>query len=256
MLNQKPTEDFMETKTTEVSTVSFNVSAKTDFQGFLNTEPGKLLMDKWKQAYKISRYIFWGSVGLVGALLLYYWFSEGFFSGILMGFVFGAIALAVNWVVDKYVANHQNKYWDGRWDHGIKIAEALARLLGTNYYSFYVGEVFFYSSQLCALLWVESGTVIVYQKENIKEVTLEHRHLGSTSTSTSTSKHSGSATSWSSSYATYSGKSKTKTTTQTVEHYKWCLDIYSNLMELPKMSLDFRDNEEDIAKQIYAVVKP
>lgn len=246
----------METMMAEVKNPVFHISTKTDFNGFLETENGKTLMDKWNQAYKISRYVFWGSAGLVIALILYYWFSEGFFSGLLMGFLFGAIAFAINWVVDKYVAYHQNKYNSGRWDYGIKMAEALSRILGTSYYSFYVGEIFFYSGQVSAMLGVESGKVMVFQKENIKEVTLEHRHLGSTSNSTSTSKHSGSITSWTNSYGTYSGKTKTNTTTQTVEHYNWCLDIYSNIVEFPKFSLVFRDNEEDIAKQIYAVVKP
>lgn len=232
-------------------TNSTNVSNYSEFKGFLSTEDGRILTESCdltaKRRKLVSRIVMYTAFAI--ALAMY--FASGLFNGICYGIIFYLLGSVVTFVFGRISNSARNKYFDERWNYGLKMAEAVAGAFGMNYYSFYNGEVFLYSPEMCMLNWVEDGKTIVYRRDNIKEVTLEHVHLGSTSTSTS--KHSGSAYAWTNSYATYKGK--TSTTTSTVNQYEWRLDVFSNVMEYPKITLVFNENEENAAKQIYAIVK-
>jgi len=231
-----------------------NVSNFTNFIGFLQTEDGRILTESCdftaKRKKLVSRIVLAIAVGI---FVLMYLFAtpRSMFNSIAYGIIFYLLGSIVTFIFGKIEKSAVNKYFDGRWEYGIKIAEAVSITYGMNYYSFYNGEVFLYSPEMCMLIWVEDGKAIVYKKENIKETNLEHVHLGSSSTSTS--KHSGSSYAWTNSYATYKGK--TSTTTSTVDHYEWRLDVFSNIMEYPKITLTFSESEEDAAKKIYAILK-
>jgi hypothetical protein len=232
-------------------TNSTSVSNFSGFTGFLETEDGRILTESCEMTANrrklVSRIVKLASLGVAVAM----YFAAGLFNAICYGLIFFLLGSIVTFVFGRIAGSARNKYFDARWNHGLKIAEAVGGAMGMNYYSFYNGELFLYSSEMCMLIWVEDGKTITYNRNNIKEVTLEHVHLGSTSTSTSS--HSGSSYAWTNNYATYKGK--TNTTTSTVDQYEWRLDVFSNFMEYPKISLVFDEKEENAAKQIYAIVK-
>ena len=233
---------------------STNVSNISGFSGFSETEEGRILAESCNYTAKrkkaVSRIVLAVAVGV--AFLMYLFAKpQSLFNSIFYGIIFYLLGSIITFVFGKIDKSANKKYFNARWDYGIKVAEAISSSLKTNYYSFYNGEIFLYSNELCCLIFIESGQVIIYKRNNIKEVNLEHVHLGSTSTSTS--KHSGSSYAWTNSYATHKGK--TNTTTSTVDHYEWRLDVFSNVVEFPKITLTFSDGEENAAKQIYALLK-
>jgi hypothetical protein len=119
----------------------------------------------------------------------------------------------------------------------------------------------------------QPGELILYNKNNIKEIKLERVHLGSRITSYT----SGSSVSHTrgSSYTgllntvlwnplgrrKYSGVTGTSldssTTTQTTEQYEWHLDIFCDFFEHPKISFiaPHDPTVEEEMKQVYALLK-
>jgi len=111
----------------------------------------------------------------------------------------------------------------------------------------------FYSNLGCACIDLVSGKMVLYAKENIRDVLLEHVHLGTSTTGDAN---------------TIGGikrgeifdlqYSYTGIDTDSVQHYEWRLDILTDFLEYPKLSFRFADNtkSEDEAKIIYGILKP
>jgi len=114
----------------------------------------------------------------------------------------------------------------------------------------------FYSKLGCACIDLISGQMVLYAKENIKDVLLEHVNLGTTTTGNAyTSGGMNRGIIFDFHYTQYSD---TGIDTDSVQHYEWRLDILTDFLEHPKLSFRFADNTkgEDEAKIIYGILKP
>ena len=98
--------------------------------------------------------------------------------------------------------------------------------------------------------------MVLYAKENIKDVLLEHVHLG-TSTTGSAITTGGMVRNLLFDFH-YIQYSDTDIDTDSIQHYEWRLDILTDFLEFPKLSFKFADNTkgEDEAKIIYGILKP
>jgi hypothetical protein len=114
----------------------------------------------------------------------------------------------------------------------------------------------FYSKLGCACIDLISGEMVIYAKENIKDVLLEHVKIGSSTVGTSYSEGD-----------TYRGiifnfhyksYSDSGINTDSIVNYEWHLDILTDFLEYPKLSFVFDDNSigQDEAKIIYGILKP
>jgi hypothetical protein len=114
----------------------------------------------------------------------------------------------------------------------------------------------FYSKLGCACIDLNSGDMVLYAKENIKDVLLEHVHLGTTTTGSAyTSGRINRGIIFDFRYTQYSN---TSISTDAIQHYEWRLDILTDFLEFPKLSFRFADNSngEEEAKIIYGILKP
>ncbi|GHT68377.1 hypothetical protein FACS1894110_15770 [Spirochaetia bacterium] len=126
-------------------------------------------------------------------------------------------------------------------------------------------EKLFFGNEGCVLINIESGRAILYSKENIKNVMLEHKHLGSSTSGYSYTNggmdsggqlifHVNRNVSIADSvhYDTYV---ESEHESETTEYYEWHLDILTDFMEYPNLSFVFDDDSEGIreAKVIYGI---
>ena len=114
----------------------------------------------------------------------------------------------------------------------------------------------FYSKLGCACIDLKSGEMVLYSKDNIKDVLLEHVHLGTSTTGSAyTLGGMNRGIIFDFHYTQYSD---TSIDTDSIQHYEWRLDILTDFLEFPKLSFRFADNSkgEDEAKIIYGILKP
>jgi hypothetical protein len=126
-------------------------------------------------------------------------------------------------------------------------------------------EKLFYGNEGCALVNAETGRIIIYGKDNIKNVLLEHKHLGSSSFGSSYSDgeidgggeliyhvHPNISIAGGSHADTYQ---ETTHESETIELYEWHLDILTDFIEYPKLSFIFDDDSKGVeeAKVIYGI---
>jgi hypothetical protein len=114
----------------------------------------------------------------------------------------------------------------------------------------------FYSKLGCACIDLISGQMLLYAKENIKDVLLEHVHISTTTNGNAFT--SGSINRGIIFDFHYTQQSNTRINTNSVHHYEWHLDILTDFIDYPKLSFRFSDstNGEDEAKIIYGILKP
>ena len=212
--------------------------------------------DAEKKRDLVKRITLWGAIGLFLILAL----IGKFFPGILFGCLFYGLGFAATWVLKLMVTKAYNQLFELKWDHAVKVTDKFLHLMGGRAYTFYDGTILFYSDKACAFSDVETGQVAGFGKNNIKEVMLEHVHLGSTTVGTAVTKTKGTITASliSDRYASTRSTSKTTMNSSTTDHYEWKLDVITNFIDYPKLSFVFPDGQEGeaSAKTIYAVLKP
>ena len=139
--------------------------------------------------------------------------------------------------------------------------EPLANKLMNSYWrSFRTGtQCIIYSEDGLIYFNTHDSTLVAYNKSNIKDVTRERIHLGSSTNSQISSYTSTYA------YDDYIGTgvragSNTSSSgySQTTDYYEWHLDIFTNFIDYPKISLVLNDTPsvENSIGQIYAILKP
>ncbi|QOJ27330.1 MAG: hypothetical protein HRU80_00025 [Ignavibacteriales bacterium] len=206
---------------------------------------------------KIGKYVRMGAAALFG---IYVYIAE---SSIIEGLIAAAVIFGIfsvgTWVLTRLRNSADNNYEDAKWQHTQAVTQELLDRLGGQGYSFYDGTFLLYSEESMLYGDVSNGKLAGFARENIKEVMIEHVHLGSTTVGTSTSTTKGSANE--NVFGTgYNLRAKTTTQhhSETQDHYEWRLDILTNFMEYPRLKFVFPDNPEgeDIAKSIYAILKP
>jgi len=120
-------------------------------------------------------------------------------------------------------------------------------------------EKLFFGNEGCTLVNIESGRMILYGKENIKNVLLEHKHLGASTSGYSHSSggmdsdgqlffhvHRNLSIGGSVHNDTYENSEHES---ETIEHYEWHLDILTDFMEYPNLSFVIDDNDLESVKE-------
>ena len=145
--------------------------------------------------------------------------------------------------------------------HAIYLNNVLTKLKENFFNGFRVFEFnnrcfFFYSKLGCACIDLISGEMVLYAKENIKDVLLEHINIGTNTIGTAYT--SGTMDRNLIFNFHYTQDSYSDIDTDSINLYEWRLDILTDFLEFPKLSFRFADNTkgEDEAKIIYGILKP
>lgn len=129
------------------------------------------------------------------------------------------------------------------------------KLMSSGWYSYRTGQkCLIYGKEGFVYYDTDNSTLVAYNKSDIKDVTRERVHLGSST--------SGSANTTGGGYTFNNGITigggTTKTYSNTVNEYEWHLDIFTDFLNYPKVSLVLNDNKsvEEFVGKAYALLKP
>lgn len=126
----------------------------------------------------------------------------------------------------------------------------------------YKTEALIYNNDICAFLSTATDELVIYKRQNIKEVYRERVLLGSSSTNyvTTTGKSSNTLANTMGvdpfKGRNYSGSTQVSTSTRS--HYNWHFDILTDFLEHPKVTFIVPDDEyyENEIGKAYAILKP
>ncbi|MCT4387441.1 hypothetical protein [Leuconostoc pseudomesenteroides] len=112
-----------------------------------------------------------------------------------------------------------------------------------------------YSSERVIYFDADEELLVVYNRENIKEVSRERLHTGAQTQGTANSV--GGATAIGNTGVTVGG-AQTATQTNTTDFYEWHFDILTDFFDYPKVSMVLSDSQsvEDFIGKAYAILKP
>jgi hypothetical protein len=205
--------------------VKLNLFDVTTAKPFLNTQEGertlKFLKAKKRNGY-ITSVIIW--ILLFAAIFIMFYTGHYIYAIISVFGGFYLVSLLCKSVIEK--SKDCNELSKGIITYHQAIVEELVSKYFNNTAYFSVNtETLIYNNNLCVYLSTESGNLIIYKKQNIKEIIRERVHLGS-----------------------YNRK----------EQYEWHLDILTDFLPCPKISLILPDTKaiEDEITKAYAVLKP
>ncbi len=117
---------------------------------------------------------------------------------------------------------------------------------------------FIYNNDFCAYFSILNGNLIIYSKENIKEVQKERVLIGTTTTSVSSGKTRNTVGTTIGLNPMGTRKINFTTNANSVSNYEWHLDIFSNFMDYPRVSMVFKDSQqmENLISEAYAFLLP
>jgi len=129
-------------------------------------------------------------------------------------------------------------------------------------YFYYFTDAIIYDNNICAYFSTNTGVFVIYNKNNIKDVSRERVHLGTHTTSTSntsgTSEKTLANTLGIDPFGTRNYSGSTSTSSHSREIYEWHFDIFTDFMPYPKVSMVLPDDkfiENEIGKA-YGILKP
>ncbi len=224
---------------------------------FQETVDGKSLLNQWENNIKISKLI--KKIGMIAALIVFVLViiengTDELFGAVIISGIAFLIFYTVYKIYQKTVVRiTQDRYFKKRNAFTFKLADVMREYFTGHSYVFDNAHCFIYNQHMCIYINANEGSWVGYHRNNIKDVELEHKLLGSTTISkTSTS---GSAYAWTNNFATYSGSSTTVSNTTT--QYEWRLDIYTNYTDYPNLTIVFPENSdgETYAKKAKALLK-
>ncbi|WP_204122959.1 hypothetical protein [Lacticaseibacillus mingshuiensis] len=130
----------------------------------------------------------------------------------------------------------------GRYRYTDKLLKAVVPLtVNGKYWTHRYGDWgLLYGSTGCTFVNQDTGTLVAYSNENIKHATREHLHTGS---STSTSSSSVGTGTMIGDTGVMVGGSTGTSSSDTTDYYEWRLDILSNFVDYPKISIVLPDTE-------------
>lgn len=216
-----------------------NISAFSSFVGYLQTEACKTLLSKWQKATacKKRQKMIAGGAAITVFIFLYFYGEKLLYEIVLSLATFGVASIFI-YLAARREKKARKEYFSDRRNYGLKIADFVSTMLKANYRSFFNGELFIYSNDFCSLIWVDNVNMVTYQKKNIKDVNLERVNIRSKNNLPSEK------------ISTENKNSNLK------NDYGWRLDIFSNMPEYPKITLIFKEDEQDIAGQIKSILEP
>lgn len=225
---------------------------------FQDTKVGKRLLNRWDRNVKIVKWIKIIGIILSSTITVLVIIQNGAdeaFNAIVMGLIIYLFFYLIYKIYKKTMVRiTQKRYFKKRNAFTFELANAMLDYFhGGNFYVFKNSTCFIYNQNMCIFINANEGSWIGFHKNNITEVELEHVHLGSTTKSNTTT--SGSAYAWTNNYASYSGSSTTVSNTTT--HYEWRLDIYTDFIDFPHLTIVFPDDNdgETYAKKAKALLK-
>jgi hypothetical protein len=234
-----------------------NIKESFNLTPFQETRKGQTLINQWLNNVKISKWIKYIGYGISGFIAIIYFFDKPGFWQILWSAVAFAIAMLPFYFVYKIyqksvVAITQSRYYKGRDGYNTKVTDALRNYFNAYSYEFGNATCFIFNENFCMFVNTNEGGWIGYHANNIKSVDLTQVNIGST-TLTETS-HSGTAIAWTNSFATYQGSSSS--TSHTTNHFEYKLDVYSDFVDMPNITVVFPDNADgqEYAKKAKALL--
>lgn len=224
---------------------------------FRETPEGQSVLQQWGKNVKISKLI--KTTGIIAAVIMFLLVKfdksgNSLFDAIVIGGITFLIFYVVYKIYQKTVVKMtENRYFKKRDDFTWSLADAMRKYFNANSYVFNNAHCFIFNEHMCLYINANEGDFVGYHRNNIKDVELEHKLLGSTTVSTTQT--SGSAYAWTNNFATYSGSSTTVSNTTT--QYEWRLDIYTNFTDYPNLTIVFPENSdgEQYAKMAKALLK-
>jgi len=277
-------EDEIEKDEGQFSSLKFpaliNIYEYTGIPKFTNTEEGQILIEKisiWKErennkSKKENDYLLLFKIllGLIPALILFLPFITMLIDIKKNIIIYGQIFFGVLFFIDlimvfiysqKIKKNKGEPILEKQKPYINYLQKILDNIKGNYLNEFRMFELggwcfLFYSKLGCVCVDLISGNMVLYAKDNIKDVLLEHVDLGNTTVgSSNTSGDMYNNVFFNFHYKQYSD---TDIETDSFKHYEWRLDILTDFLEFPKLSFRFPDNSkgEDEAKIIYGILKP
>lgn len=234
-----------------------NISETFKITPFQETNEGKSVLNQWDKNVKVAKLI--KTTGIIASIVMAIWtliengMDQKLGAIIIGGMTFG-LFYAVYKIYQKTVVNMtQNRYFKKRDAFTRDLAGVMRNYFNANSYVFNNAHCFIFNEHMCLYINANEGSWVGYHRNNIKDVELEHKLLGSTTVSTTQT--SGSAFAWTNNFATYSGSSTT--VSNTTAQYEWRLDIYSDYTDYPHMTIVFPENSdgEQYAKMAKALLK-
>ncbi len=224
---------------------------------FQDTTDGKSLLNQWENNVKIAKLI--KKIGMIAAVIIFVIIIiENGTDELLGAIIISGISFLIFYTVYKIyqktvVRITQDRYFKKRNAFTYKLADVMRDFFRGYSYVFDNAHCFIYNQHMCIYINANEGSWIGYHRNNIKDVELEHKLLGSTTISNTST--SGSAFAWTNNFATYSGSSTTVSNTTT--QYEWRLDIYTDYTDYPHLTIVFPENSdgETYAKKAKALLK-
>jgi hypothetical protein len=240
---------------------TFNLYDCAEFSKFEDTDGGKTAIKNHKISIRngnIAKLIVWAVLVVILLVL----FNTGHpFWAIIVALLGGGAA----WGFTKFSfrASADTKLQQDMSEHCAAIAE---HLVNNHFkdatYFYYFTDALIYDKNMCAYFSTETGDFVIYNKSNIKDVARERVHVGTHTTSTATttgkSQRTLAASMGLDPFGSRSHKSKTSVVTKSTEIYEWHLDVLTDFMEYPKISMVLPDEkwaEDEIAKA-FGILKP
>lgn len=191
-----------------------------------------------------------------------------FLIGVGRGFwLFGVILIIAAYLIRKngYVTRKNvyekldeasSEWYQALYKHTDMFIKPVAeKLMSGGWYSYRTGQkCLVYGKEGFVYFDTANSTLAAYNKSNIKDVTRERVHLGSST--------SGGASTTGTAYTFGNGITigggNTKTYSNTVNQYEWHLDIFTDFLDYPKVSLVLNDNKsvEEFVGKAYALLRP
>jgi hypothetical protein len=232
-----------------------------EFPRFADSDGGRESIERHKKSIRngnIAKLVVW--VVLVVAVLILFSINHPFWA-ILVAFLGGSFAFGLT----KYSVRSNA---DAKLQQDIsKHCGAIAEYLVENHfkdatYFYYFTDALIYSNNMCAYFSTDTGDFVMYNKSNIKDVSRERVHVGTQTTTTATTTGKSEKTLANSlgldPFRTRRHKSTTKFSTSSREIYEWHLDILTDFMAHPKISMVLPDEKwaEDEVGKAYGILKP
>jgi len=232
--------------------VKLNLFDFTTIKPFSSTLEGEKTLRFFKYK-KVFGYIASGIVWILLAVAVFFVFTSGhYIYGIIIAFFGSFFAFTICKPIIK-ISKDCIKLLDKTFAHHQTIVEELVDMYfkNTAYFSFN-SETLIYNNNLCAYLSTERNELVIYKKQNIKEVIRERVRLGSTTTTYAT------GTLRADPFTTRNFTSSAQYSTNVKELYEWHFYILTDFLPYPKISMVLPDTKfvEDEVAKAYAVLKP
>ena len=233
----------------------------SEFPRFNDSDGGKKAINKHKSSIRngiIFKLALWAILITIVLIL----FNNGrIFWSIIVAFFGGSFVFGITKY--SFKVNADAKLLQEISHHCGAIAQYLVdnHFQGATYF-YYFTDALIYDNNICAYFSTDTGDFVMYNKSNIKDVTRERVHVGTHTTSNSTTTGKSEKTLANTlgidPFGKRNYKHSTNSTSKSRELYEWHLNIFTDYMPCPKISMILPDEKfaEDEIGKAYGILKP